>query len=1577
MYSLVLVILFSCVENNVDDSGHKSSLVIYGKYLPYSTEKGNLSLFNILPENQEEDPEVIEEPQISLENIDTLIDCNIPTLNLAEKVITTSVEWFVFSYCVLNTIPKPGVNARPSFIQYRQVFRMDFHTSAYYTMLKLMREFLEQHASELNSDESRLAAFERFFLITQFRMLTLLEKERVEEIIHNNGFRYLLRKYLVNWLRSDFYADHFDFSKDPQPTYFSYEFYGNIVDENDQPLDGISYQPLNADQLNSLHPSGVTKTIASDIEGVASYNFHIQFYSESLYSSWRSNPPYSGSQKIESPLVLSKEGSEERTVIITSYKPQFHGIRVVYSTENMSSEEEIESVDWPEDIIVENNYLHNLSYRFVRTGNAKSADKSQLCKRPEIIRTKYGRLIDGYEWQEFIHCYLGTSPNEGDLGLNHESLSTRKSALDLMFLTWEHYSSSQEAINISNLEKIIKIYELLRFRSFRSYPLVRLRETFSGSLDEHGLEQTIFSLLDGWYNSTEYSNYFDYSHKFYPSRILSRFSGIIKDHNDSSISSARVTLESTSGMAYFGETFTDDMGMYDLVVPIEENVYGAQVILKIAFSGYATGLHPILLDQDNTEHVNDINLTPIGMVMPQTGGMLSSEDGEVSVFVPSGAVDEVMSFRVSTPQASTVMSTIMNDDGTESEPRQEASVRFEILPDHQFKKPVGISISFDETIKSSLGITEENTSSGIFALFSLNEETGKLTLIEDSNYNPNTGVMTATTDHFSVFVITACNRRAHCLPRVTPATGGTIFEPHRFVSFPVDLISLKREVISKLERGGWDASSLREFDIEEEFEGVECNIFNCSPLTRNFSQRELNIPMNFSERADLNLGFLGKLNLFKMSVGSISLPLARSTATADMEIQAEQCLQNPLASFPQIRINSIQSIDGDFNLRLSIRDVRIKYPDFKIKWVRVFGIPIFPKKISFFSTDRFSHDIVMSINNIRQMILRDSAGNPNWRLGPGYNGNSNIDFGLAINSDVRRRYRDEFLNQLKSKTPRDLAKMLGDRALELLDSVNDPMFDEVNCPSPPKTYSIGGTITGLERGVRIVLQNNKADDRRFTGNSRTANGEDVSFSFNTELPSGSPYSISISEKPDEFACEIRNGEGQVRESAVRNIRINCNIPEFNASDVGTAGGHNCAINNGVAYCWGANYHGQLGDGTRTSRSTPTPTQVVGLTSGVSAISVGNNFTCAIHNGVAKCWGSNRRGQLGIGVTGGYRTTPQRVIGLTGRVVDFSLGGGFTGSHACALVESDANHELFCWGYNNQGQLGDGTRISSNRPKKVDFSRLFRSVHSTKLFVDPIDRIRISEISAGSFHTCAEVQLPTGIILACWGINHLGQLGDGTRTNRLFPTVVKGNSSIKPFSSSTSSFTQLLAGGRNIFRPSVDPDGLSAGSSHTCAVSNGTAYCWGYNANGHILGHGEINFVFSKPKEVSSLGSEYVSTISTSNNHTCAIQNGAVKCWGANRDGRLGDNSTITRTRPVNVFGISSGATSISLGFFHTCAVVNGTAYCWGDNSWGQLGNPFRGGERSLVPIPVHPGPDAVGSGGTSGEESEMDIVLGE
>ncbi len=184
-------------------------------------------------------------------------------------------------------------------------------------------------------------------------------------------------------------------------------------------------------------------------------------------------------------------------------------------------------------------------------------------------------------------------------------------------------------------------------------------------------------------------------------------------------------------------------------------------------------------------------------------------------------------------------------------------------------------------------------------------------------------------------------------------------------------------------------------------------------------------------------------------------------------------------------------------------------------------------------------------------------------------------------------------------------------------------------------------------------------------------------------------------------------------------------------------------------------------------------------------------------------------------------------------------------------------------------------------------------------------------------------------------------------------------------------------GRNIFRPSVDPDSLSASLWHTCAVSNGTAYCWGHNANGRILGHGEINHIFSTPKEVSSLGSEYVSTISTSDSHTCAIQNGAVKCWGSNYRGKLGDNSTTWRTRPVNVFGISSGATSISLGRHHTCAVVNGTAYCWGNNSSGQLGNPFRGGERSLVPIPVHPGPDAVGSGGTSGEESEMDIVLGE
>ena len=193
--------------------------------------------------------------------------------------------------------------------------------------------------------------------------------------------------------------------------------------------------------------------------------------------------------------------------------------------------------------------------------------------------------------------------------------------------------------------------------------------------------------------------------------------------------------------------------------------------------------------------------------------------------------------------------------------------------------------------------------------------------------------------------------------------------------------------------------------------------------------------------------------------------------------------------------------------------------------------------------------------------------------------------------------------------------------------------------------------------------------------------------------------------------------------------------------------HTCAIlDDGSVSCWGYNSNGQLGDGTTTNRNTPTQTSSLGTDRTAVAISTGQHHTCAIlDDGSVSCWGDNDYGKLGDGTTTD-RNTPTQTSSLgTDRTAVAISAGDY---HTCAILDDGS---VSCWGYNDYGQLGDGTTTDRNTPTQT-------SSLGT-------DRTAVA-ITAGDYHTCAI--LDDGSV-SCWGYNSYGQLGDGTTTNRNTPT----------------------------------------------------------------------------------------------------------------------------------------------------------------------------------------------------------------
>jgi alpha-tubulin suppressor-like RCC1 family protein len=335
--------------------------------------------------------------------------------------------------------------------------------------------------------------------------------------------------------------------------------------------------------------------------------------------------------------------------------------------------------------------------------------------------------------------------------------------------------------------------------------------------------------------------------------------------------------------------------------------------------------------------------------------------------------------------------------------------------------------------------------------------------------------------------------------------------------------------------------------------------------------------------------------------------------------------------------------------------------------------------------------------------------------------------------------------------------------------------------------------------------------------------------------------------------------------------------------ISAGGSHACARTNvGAVVCWGYNRAGQLGNSGTTNSSTPVA--VTGLSSGVAAISAGGVHTCALTStGGIQCWGSNVFGQLGNGTTTNS-TTPVAVTGLSSGVVAIAAGG----SHTCALTDTGA---VKCWGYNAEGELGNGSKTNSTTPVAV-----------TGLSSG------VAAISAGGSHTCA---LTSAGAVKCWGNNLYGELGNGTNTNSNTPVAVSGLSS------------GVMA--------------ISAGFYHTCAViSGGAVNCWGSNSDGQLSGANHTNFSF--PVAVTGLSS--VVAIATGQANTCALTStGAVMCWGYNLYGNLGNGTTTNSNTPVAVTGLSSGVVAISEGDMFTCALTDtGVVKCWGYNASGELGD---------------------------------------
>ena len=419
-------------------------------------------------------------------------------------------------------------------------------------------------------------------------------------------------------------------------------------------------------------------------------------------------------------------------------------------------------------------------------------------------------------------------------------------------------------------------------------------------------------------------------------------------------------------------------------------------------------------------------------------------------------------------------------------------------------------------------------------------------------------------------------------------------------------------------------------------------------------------------------------------------------------------------------------------------------------------------------------------------------------------------------------------------------------------------------------------------------------------------------------------------------------------------------PAITFRQVSPGRSHTCGVTtDDVAYCWGLNDNGQLGNRTSSGPETcladlpcsTRPVRVAGRHA-FRHVSAAGSHTCGVTiENLAYCWGSNSAGELGVGTDTGPEacvsgnscsTRPIRVVrGLEFRQV--SAGETFT----CGVTTDDI---AYCWGGNAAGELGHGTEFGpedcgaddffpcSTRPVRVAGGHAFRRV------------------SAGEFHVCG---VTTGAMAYCWGNNSTGELGNGANTG---PTcfVFGELCSVRPV---------RVVGGLTVAI-------VTTGGRHTCAMTmGGVAWCWGNNEFGQLGNRTSTgpelcfagDFVPCSTRPVRVARGLTFNGVNAGENHSCGVTtNNEAYCWGFNHSGELGSGTTTgpetcspfeswsCSTRPVRVVGgLAFGGVRAG---GHSCAVTaDNVAYCWGRNGFGALGN----GTTTDRPRPV-----AVGTPGS-------------
>ncbi len=392
----------------------------------------------------------------------------------------------------------------------------------------------------------------------------------------------------------------------------------------------------------------------------------------------------------------------------------------------------------------------------------------------------------------------------------------------------------------------------------------------------------------------------------------------------------------------------------------------------------------------------------------------------------------------------------------------------------------------------------------------------------------------------------------------------------------------------------------------------------------------------------------------------------------------------------------------------------------------------------------------------------------------------------------------------------------------------------------------------------------------------------------------------------------------------------------------SASKHSCAIKTGVLWCWGENNWGQLGNGTTSISEKPVQVATVATGTEWIAVATGSQHTCAIRDsGEMYCWGFGYYGELGNAAieTASDKTssTPILVDTPVDLLVDANDPANSTVnwtqvvagySYTCGIHSNRlALGQLFCWGYNSYGSLGN-TDLST---ALVD-----EFVPQAVLLGNDLDNNWV-EVKADFIHTCGIRQQTNGSTLWCWGNGGSGQLGNGLYESSLIPSQV------------------MSTLGSAI--PDTDWINVAVGVDHSCGIrADSTLWCWGLNTYGGLGNPAQPSSQLA-PIQEGTFAVDWIK-VYAHQYQTCGLKrSGEISCWGKNNFGQAGNASLSKYGEQLpTLFAVNDSWSEVALGDEYTCAINDANSLTPNAVScWGSAERNYLGGDAAETALPVQVG----------------------